>query len=149
MADNVIEVDFAAKLSPLQRVEEALRALAEMEVRSAAMEVRSAAAIRDDRRWRTWERRVLFARIRQLREELRAERANQFDDEAVYAAVVEEARETGCEVAAKALAARLLKHPTHSATVRVGLALSRLEAEGKVQRVAYPRSRTWRWRINA
>ena len=148
MADNVIEVDFAPKLSLAQRAEEALRALAEMEVRSAAMEVRSAAAIRDDRRWRTWERRVLFARIRQLREELRAERANQFDDEAVYAAAREiQGEAPGVMFAAKVVAARLLRAPTHSATVRVGLALSRLERAGRLRRARSERSGTYLWQV--
>jgi len=141
MADNVVEVAFAPKLSPAQRVEEALRELAEMRVTNAA-------AIRDDRRWRNWERRILFARIRQLREELRAERVNQFDDAAVYAAAREiQGEAPGDMFAAKVVAARLLRAPTHSATVRVGLALSRLERAGRLRRARSERSRTYLWQI--
>ena len=141
MADNVIEVDFAPKLSALQRVDNALRELAEIRVESAA-------ATRDAKRYNNWERRVLFARIRRLREELRAERANQFDDDDVYTAAVEEIQGTGREVAAKAVAARLLKYPTHSAAIRVGHAFSRLERAGRVRRVAPSGSSSgYRWLV--
>jgi hypothetical protein len=38
-------------------------------------------------------------------------------------------------VSATSIAARLLRHSSHSAKVRVGLALSRLCAAGKVRRI--------------
>ena len=150
--DNLIEVDFAPARSIAERLEANQRSAKEklagvqrdLDVLLADEQRR----IREARMWESWQRRRLFERIRRLRDELRAERASQFDDEAVYVAAVEEAQDTGREVAAKAVAARLLKYPTHSAFVRIGHAFSRLERAGKVRRVAPSGSSSgYRWLV--
>ena len=76
MRDNVIEVDFAAGEQPMS-----LEAIdAEVKRISAAfdeLERDEKVSLRKQRIWQSWERRRLFACIRGLREELRAERVNQ------------------------------------------------------------------------
>ena len=148
MAD-VIEVDFTPKLDPRAALETVQQKLARIERDLAVLETSEKRRIREARMWESWQRRRLFKRVRYLQAELHAERANQFDDEAVYAAVVAEVREAGQEVAAKTVASRLLKYPTHSAAVRVGLALSRLERAGKVRRMPASGHSSYRWRVEA
>lgn len=139
---NVICVDFTPTLSPPQL----LRSL-EQETRELRREI--LAGVNRERVWRAWERQRLLARIRSLRAQLAAERANQFDDEAVYDAAEGLQRETGpADLSASAVAARLVRQPTHSAVVRVGLALSRLEAAGRIVRVRRSRPEgASRWRV--
>ena len=141
VTDNVISIDFTPRKEPLDPIDDAVQRLEELEVRTEA-------AVREERQWRSWERRKLFLRIRQLRDDLRAERRNQFDDEAVFrAAVVLAAESPGVPLAAKAIAAHLMPFPTHSAAVRVGQALGRLEKTERVERVPPTRSTASRWKL--
>lgn len=144
---NVIDVDFAARGRPQpgELLDELQRRTRELRQETAEL----VAAERDLRAWERWDEAQLRRRIRYLEEQLKAERQSQFDDEAVHAAALALVGETAADFPATAIAERLLPRPTHSAIVRVGLALSRLEREGRTERVPQPGSRPNRWRLAA
>lgn len=134
---NVIDVDFTPRLTPEMALD-VLDELADLRREIDAMDV-------EERRWRQWEYRQLSRRLREAREQLRLERANQFTDDDVQAVLIAVGRDP---VAASAVARTLLPNePTHSAVVRVALALSRLAEDGKAIRIGPhdPRRETCRW----
>lgn len=119
---ELIEVDF----TPEQDVGELMD-----DVRLRLDELRRDVA--EQEAWRRWQDRANRRGLRDLRRQLAAERAaNEPTDAEVLAALAD----LDEPAAAQELAARLYRRrPTHSAAVRVGLALSRLETEGCVARV--------------
>jgi hypothetical protein len=129
-ADNVVEVDFRS-LDRLTIDELTHRAREELtEVQDGFAGLRQ--SIEWDERQKKWERR----RRRQLELDLLDERrrAYTFSDEQVVEAL--STAFTGEPVSATAAAAVLLKRhdPSHAAVIRVGLQLTRLAADGRVER---------------
>ena len=122
---NVVDVDFRPKRSLYEQVSEAMTALDELMAKSEKVH-------RDAKVWQAWERRRLFQRLRDLRAELKVERALQFTDEGVLEAL--RAVASGEPVLAGQVARELFPwgEPTHSGLVRVGKALSRLAKTGQV-----------------
>jgi hypothetical protein len=136
------EVDFRGAARDRDIARDPRGAIAEIEATVEDIRRRVKEEETERERWRRWERRVLFARIKTLRRQLQLERANQFTDAEVLAAL----REFDGEVHAADVAARLLRVPTHSAVVRVGLALGRLNRAGHVGRIRpTDASRAHRW----
>lgn len=137
---NVIDVDFRPPKTPGEMLED---------LREDVVEIRS--DLQAAAQWEKHQTAWLRSRIRRLEDQLRSERQGQFFDDDVYAA----ARSIGSleAFAATAVAERLLRCPSHSAIVRVGLALSRLEKTGLLERLPLPTSpsdhRANRWRVVA
>jgi hypothetical protein len=128
---NVTEVDFveAARFREIDRDPMAAQHRFGEEI-AELRELAEEVAERDEW-WRQNERRLYRRRIRDLRRQLQLERAGQFTDTDVLAALTE----VGGEASASDVASRLLTAPSHSAVVRVGLALGRLNRAGQIGRI--------------
>lgn len=135
---DLTEVDFraaaverAVERNPHAVIGESLAQITAIEEEVEDLLRRARKAEAEQQSWERWQRRVLLDRIKGLHRELQLERAGQFTDGEVLAAL----KEIGGEVHATEVAARLLRVPSHSAVVRVGLALGRLNRAGHVGRI--------------
>jgi hypothetical protein len=140
---DVIDVDFKSRQDFSTRFDELMaeteRLLEESKAASAELEAR-AEKRRYDEAWREFRQWRLEQDRRDLRRQLEQERAasRPSDDEIIGAL-----RQIGSSAVATEVAQRLYRNqPSHSAVVRVGQALARLEAEGHVRRIATG----WRYR---
>lgn len=154
---NVVDVDFRA---PRTMAEEISRIRHDLdEAAGTADEIvstiaattesvrREITSIRTQIRWEQWcleqDVRRRNAEIRRLRDEVRTLFPS---DAAILAALVDAHREVGEPVQAVAVARRVIASPLHVSVIRVGLALSRLATDGKVQQIRpADRRLTHRW----
>jgi len=127
---NVVEVDFRPPKDPVEQLEDFL---GEIRVELDSIRLRLERLQYEGRRWER-EQVQLRRRLRELEQELVLERRNQFADADVLEAF--QVTAAGKPLAATVVARRLFPNePTHSAVVRVGLALGRLADAGHIIRI--------------